>query len=88
MRKLKHSNICPLSFLSGTKTNIHDFIHLHDSKTLLQVRRNLFGHTEPIYSGYTCYTGIADFVPVDIETVGCVLCLLNNKSSIMILIIF
>nr|UEC49040.1 zea-xanthin epoxidase [Gymnema sylvestre] len=35
-----------------------------------KVRRNLFGHTEPIYSGYTCYTGIANFVPVDIETVG------------------
>ncbi|KAL3525690.1 hypothetical protein ACH5RR_014062 [Cinchona calisaya] len=35
-----------------------------------KVRRNLFGHTEPIYSDYTCYTGIADFVPVDIDTVG------------------
>ncbi|KAL1536477.1 Zeaxanthin epoxidase, chloroplastic [Salvia divinorum] len=35
-----------------------------------KVRKNLFGQTEPIYSGYTCYTGIADFVPADIETVG------------------
>ncbi|KAL2522757.1 Zeaxanthin epoxidase [Forsythia ovata] len=35
-----------------------------------KVRRNLFGSTEAIYSGYTCYTGIADFVPADIETVG------------------
>ncbi|CAA3007243.1 Zeaxanthin epoxidase, chloroplastic [Olea europaea subsp. europaea] len=35
-----------------------------------KVRRNLFGLTEAIYSGYTCYTGIADFVPADIETVG------------------
>ncbi|KAI5684542.1 hypothetical protein M9H77_05770 [Catharanthus roseus] len=35
-----------------------------------KVRRNLFGHTEAVYSGYTCYTGIADFVPVDIDTVG------------------
>lgn len=35
-----------------------------------KVRRNLFGHAEAVYSGYTCYTGIADFVPVDIETVG------------------
>ncbi|KAF2295251.1 hypothetical protein GH714_032301 [Hevea brasiliensis] len=34
------------------------------------VRKNLFGHKEATYSGYTCYTGIADFVPVDIETVG------------------
>lgn len=30
----------------------------------------MFGPTEAIYSGYTCYTGIADFVPADIETVG------------------
>ncbi|KAK4488388.1 hypothetical protein RD792_004150 [Penstemon davidsonii] len=35
-----------------------------------KVRKNLFGETEAIYSGYTCYTGIADFVPADIETVG------------------
>ncbi|NP_001316090.1 zeaxanthin epoxidase, chloroplastic [Daucus carota subsp. sativus] len=35
-----------------------------------KVRRNLFGYTEPTYSGYTCYTGIADFVPADIDTVG------------------
>ncbi|KAL9158170.1 hypothetical protein ABFS82_08G049900 [Erythranthe guttata] len=35
-----------------------------------KVRKNLFGLTDPIYSGYTCYTGIADFVPADIETVG------------------
>ncbi|XP_031254414.1 zeaxanthin epoxidase, chloroplastic isoform X1 [Pistacia vera] len=35
-----------------------------------KVRKNLFGPKEATYSGYTCYTGIADFVPVDIETVG------------------
>ncbi|KAH9626626.1 hypothetical protein KSS87_001086 [Heliosperma pusillum] len=35
-----------------------------------KVRRNLFGLTEPDYSGYTCYTGIADFVPADIDSVG------------------
>nr|AJB84624.1 zeaxanthin epoxidase [Camellia sinensis]AUD40386.1 zeaxanthin epoxidase 1 [Camellia sinensis] len=35
-----------------------------------KVRKNLFGSTEATYSGYTCYTGIADFVPADIETVG------------------
>ncbi|KAJ6997368.1 zeaxanthin epoxidase [Populus alba x Populus x berolinensis] len=35
-----------------------------------KVRKNLFGPKEAVYSGYTCYTGIADFVPVDIETVG------------------
>lgn len=34
------------------------------------MRKNLFGPTEAIYSDYTCYTGIADFVPADIETVG------------------
>ncbi|KAK9135987.1 hypothetical protein Syun_015317 [Stephania yunnanensis] len=35
-----------------------------------KVRKNLFGHQDASYSGYTCYTGIADFVPPDIETVG------------------
>uniref|UniRef100_A0A5B7BLU0 Zeaxanthin epoxidase, chloroplastic n=1 Tax=Davidia involucrata TaxID=16924 RepID=A0A5B7BLU0_DAVIN len=35
-----------------------------------KVRKNLFGPKEATYSGYTCYTGIADFVPADIETVG------------------
>ncbi|NP_001292713.1 zeaxanthin epoxidase, chloroplastic [Cucumis sativus] len=35
-----------------------------------KVRKNLFGHSEAVYSGYTCYTGIADFIPADIETVG------------------
>ncbi|KAJ4840857.1 hypothetical protein Tsubulata_029330 [Turnera subulata] len=35
-----------------------------------KVRKNLFGHQDATYSGYTCYTGIADFVPVDIDTVG------------------
>ncbi|KAG6519561.1 hypothetical protein ZIOFF_023055 [Zingiber officinale] len=34
------------------------------------VRKVLFGFTEASYSGYTCYTGIADFIPPDIETVG------------------
>ncbi|VVB18247.1 unnamed protein product [Arabis nemorensis] len=35
-----------------------------------KVRNNLFGRSEATYSGYTCYTGIADFVPADIESVG------------------
>ncbi|KAM7252133.1 hypothetical protein ACFE04_024016 [Oxalis oulophora] len=35
-----------------------------------KVRENLFGPTDAVYSGYTCYTGIADFVPSDIESVG------------------
>nr|QDA39811.1 zeaxanthin epoxidase [Luffa aegyptiaca] len=35
-----------------------------------KVRKGLFGHSEAVYSGYTCYTGIADFIPADIETVG------------------
>nr|ACN40781.1 unknown [Picea sitchensis] len=35
-----------------------------------KVRKQLFGPKEATYSGYTCYTGIADFVPPDIETVG------------------
>lgn len=35
-----------------------------------KVRKKLFGPTEAVYSGYTCYTGIADFIPADIESVG------------------
>ncbi|KAI3991980.1 hypothetical protein MKX01_014871 [Papaver californicum] len=35
-----------------------------------KVRKNLFGPKEAQYSGYTCYTGICDFVPADIESVG------------------
>ncbi|KAL4196682.1 hypothetical protein AMTRI_Chr04g184430 [Amborella trichopoda] len=35
-----------------------------------KVRKCLFGPKEAMYSGYTCYTGIADFVPPDIESVG------------------
>ncbi|KAI5079455.1 hypothetical protein GOP47_0004934 [Adiantum capillus-veneris] len=35
-----------------------------------KVRNKLFGPCEATYSGYTCYTGIADFIPPDIETVG------------------
>ncbi|RYQ80618.1 hypothetical protein Ahy_Scaffold1g106913 isoform H [Arachis hypogaea] len=38
-----------------------------------KVRKKLFGVTEATYSGYTCYTGIADFVPADIESVGLLL---------------
>lgn len=34
------------------------------------VRTKLLGETATVYSDYTCYTGIADFVPADIETVG------------------
>uniref|UniRef100_A0A7N0ZT55 FAD-binding domain-containing protein n=1 Tax=Kalanchoe fedtschenkoi TaxID=63787 RepID=A0A7N0ZT55_KALFE len=35
-----------------------------------KVRQKLFGRDDAVYSGYTCYTGIADFVPADIESVG------------------
>ncbi|KAI3665710.1 hypothetical protein L6452_44340 [Arctium lappa] len=35
-----------------------------------KVRKNLFGPKDVTYSGYTCYTGIADFIPPDINTVG------------------
>jgi len=41
------------------------------------VRNNLFGRSEATYSGYTCYTGIADFIPADIESVGYVAVSLN-----------
>ncbi|KAM1571095.1 hypothetical protein ACFX10_036023 [Malus domestica] len=35
-----------------------------------KVRKNLFGLADAVYSGYTCYIGIADFVPADINYVG------------------
>jgi len=35
-----------------------------------KVRTKLLGETSTVYSDYTCYTGIADFVPADIDTVG------------------
>lgn len=44
-----------------------------------QVRRKLVGKTEPSYSQYTCYTGIADFTPPDIDTVGYRVFLGNGK---------
>lgn len=28
------------------------------------------GASTPVYSGYTCYTGISDFTPPDLEIVG------------------
>lgn len=37
---------------------------------LYQVRRELMGASSPVYSGYTCYTGISDFTPPDLEIVG------------------
>ena len=36
----------------------------------VQVRKQLVGDRKPSYSQYTCYTGIADFTPPDIDTVG------------------
>ena len=36
----------------------------------MQVRQKMVGKSEPSYSQYTCYTGIADFTPPDIDTVG------------------
>ncbi|KAL3147156.1 Synaptonemal complex protein zep1 [Trebouxia sp. C0010 RCD-2024] len=35
-----------------------------------KVRQKLVGNGQPTYSEYTCYTGIADFTPPDIDTVG------------------
>ncbi len=39
-----------------------------------QVRRKLIGESQPNYSQYTCYTGISDFTPPDIDTVGYITC--------------
>jgi len=36
----------------------------------VQVRQKLVGKGDPTYSQYTCYTGIAEFTPPDIDTVG------------------
>ena len=44
-----------------------------------QVRKQLVGTTEPNYSEYTCYTGISDFTPPDIDTVGYRVFLGNGK---------
>ncbi|BDA47131.1 Zeaxanthin epoxidase, chloroplastic [Coccomyxa sp. Obi] len=44
-----------------------------------KVRRKLVGKTQPSYSQYTCYTGIADFTPPDIDTVGYRVFLGNGK---------
>eukprot|EP00245_Coleochaete_scutata_P014239 TRINITY_DN600_c0_g1_i1.p1 TRINITY_DN600_c0_g1~~TRINITY_DN600_c0_g1_i1.p1 ORF type:complete len:696 (-),score=179.34 TRINITY_DN600_c0_g1_i1:284-2371(-) len=35
-----------------------------------RVRTQLLGKTDPTYSDYTCYTGICDFTPPDLKTVG------------------
>ena len=35
-----------------------------------RIRKALVGETKANYSGYTCYTGISDFTPPDIEIVG------------------
>ena len=37
---------------------------------MYQIRTALVGETRAHYSGYTCYTGISDFTPPDIDTVG------------------
>ena len=43
------------------------------------MRNNLVGKTVANYSQYTCYTGIADFMPPDIDTVGYRVFLGNGK---------
>jgi zeaxanthin epoxidase len=50
------------------------------------VRTKLFGATEATYSGYTCYTGIAKFVPPDIESVGWVGHFSNFNPHLTILV--
>nr|CCI79384.1 zeaxanthin epoxidase [Chromochloris zofingiensis]CCI79385.1 zeaxanthin epoxidase [Chromochloris zofingiensis] len=44
-----------------------------------KIRKNLVGDTQPNYSGYTCYTGISDFTPADIDIVGYRVFLGNGK---------
>ncbi|MEW5315554.1 MAG: hypothetical protein WDW38_006974 [Sanguina aurantia] len=35
-----------------------------------KIRKQMIGETEANYSEYTCYTGISDFLPADIDIVG------------------
>ena len=35
-----------------------------------KIRKQPVGETAPSYSQYTCYTGISDFTPADIDVVG------------------
>lgn len=42
----------------------------------------MMGASSPVYSGYTCYTGISDFTPPDLEMVGYRVFLGNGQVSI------
>lgn len=44
-----------------------------------KIRTSLVGETSANFSGYTCYTGISDFTPADIELVGYRVFLGNGK---------
>lgn len=44
-----------------------------------KVRTKMVGHSEANYSEYTCYTGISDFTPADIDIVGYRVFLGNGK---------
>lgn len=44
-----------------------------------KIRKSLVGDTQPNFSGYTCYTGISDFIPADIDIVGYRVFLGNGK---------
>lgn len=44
-----------------------------------KIRKQLIGDTPANYSGYTCYTGISDFCPADIDVVGYRVFLGNGK---------
>lgn len=44
-----------------------------------QTREALWGRQDPSYSEYTCYSGISDFTPPDIDTVGYRVFLGNGK---------
>lgn len=35
-----------------------------------KIRKQMIGESKPSYSEYTCYTGISDFTPADIDVVG------------------
>ncbi|KAG2566556.1 hypothetical protein PVAP13_7NG185800 [Panicum virgatum] len=59
-----------LALVARTYINLMSLHLVRSIHLILLVRKKLFGHSEATYSGYTCYTGVADFVPPDIDTVG------------------
>ena len=80
VRKVQHQQACGVPackeqvlMMGGYKAALHSqMLPIITSSVCVfaQVRRKLVGEIPPSYSQYTCYTGISDFTPPDIDTVG------------------